>query len=85
VLSREELKNFLREFPAKDWDIPQKFDFMGGLLVATPHKIIVHVLMHEIWHWAQIATMLRLTGMKGDMQDFLGSPVFGGEFRRAAS
>jgi uncharacterized damage-inducible protein DinB len=85
VLSREELKNFSRDFPAKEWDVQQKFDFMGGLLITTPHKIVIQILMHEIRHWAQIATMLRLAGMKGHMQDFLGSPVFGGEFRRAAS
>src|SRR5215469_3868262 len=32
----------------------------GGREKATPKKIIIHVLAHEIRHWAQIATVLRL-------------------------
>jgi uncharacterized damage-inducible protein DinB len=47
---------------------------------ATPRKIITHVLMHEIRHWAQIGTMLRLDGIVDDFHDFLASPVMGGGF-----
>jgi len=36
------------------------------------------VLMHEIRHWAQIATLLRTD----EFHDFLFSPVLGGEYRR---
>jgi hypothetical protein len=32
---------------------------------------------HEIRHWAQIATLLRVKGTKADFQDFISSPVFG--------
>ena len=45
----------------------------------------MHVLMHEIRHWAQIATLLRLNGVAGEFHDFLFSPVLGGEFKRQAS
>jgi len=38
--------------------------------------------MHEIRHWAQIATLLRLQGLTDEFHDFLFSPVLGGEYRR---
>jgi uncharacterized damage-inducible protein DinB len=41
--------------------------------------IIVHVLVHEIRHWAQIATLLRLNGVTGEFHDFLFSSAMGGE------
>jgi hypothetical protein len=50
-------------------------------LKATPRTIIIHVRTHEIRHWAQIVTVLRLNGSKGDFHDFIFSPVLGGEFR----
>jgi len=51
-------------------------------LTATPRKIVVHILLHQIRRWAQIATLLRLNGLVDDFHDFLFSPVMGGEFRR---
>ena len=53
---------------------------MNNLLKATPRKIVVHVVMHEIRHWAQIGTLFRLHGLTGELHDFLFSPVLGGEF-----
>src|SRR2546430_11115824 len=38
-------------------------------------KVVTHVVMHEIRHWAQIGTLLRVNGFVGDFHDFLGSPV----------
>jgi uncharacterized damage-inducible protein DinB len=79
--SRQGLKDFIESFPAPSWDILKDFEFVGCSLKATPRKIIIHILMHEIRHWAQIATLLRLNGFKGDFHDFIFSPVLGGEFR----
>ncbi|HEV2422267.1 MAG TPA: DinB family protein [Candidatus Acidoferrales bacterium] len=45
-------------------------------------KIVTHVLLHEIRHWAQIATLLRLHGLKDELHDFIFTPVLGGEIRR---
>ena len=45
-----------------------------------PKKIVMHVLMHEIRHWAQIATICRLNGLVTEWSDFLASPVGGGTF-----
>jgi uncharacterized damage-inducible protein DinB len=81
-LSWKELKAFIESFPTAEWDVPQAFTLMNSSLRATPKKIIIHVLIHEIRHWAQIATVLRLNGLTGNFHDFLFSPVFGGEFKR---
>ena len=79
--SRQGLKTFIEGFPASSWDILKGFEFVGWSLEATPKKIIIHVLTHEIRHWAQIATVLRLNGFKVDLHDFIFTPVLGGEFR----
>lgn len=76
--SRKDLKKFVEEFPAEAWDVPFEFKLMNSVLRVTPKKIIVHVLVHEMRHWAQIATLLRLNGMTGEFHDFLFSPAMGG-------
>ena len=50
--------------------------------MASPRKIVTHVLLHEVRHWAQIATLFRLNGLKVDFHDSLFSPMTGGELRR---
>jgi uncharacterized damage-inducible protein DinB len=47
----------------------------------TPRKIIIHTLLHEVRHWAQISTLLRQNGFKIEFHDFLFSPVLGGELK----
>jgi len=80
--SRTDFKEFVKSFPAQDWDVPQDFNLMNNFLRATPRKIVVHVLMHEIRHWAQIGTLFRLNGLPVEFHDFLFSPVLGGKFKR---
>jgi uncharacterized damage-inducible protein DinB len=79
--SRRCLEDFIESFPAPSWDILKDFEFVGWSLRATPKKIILHVLTHEIRHWAQIATVFRLNSFKGDFHDFIFSRALGGEFR----
>lgn len=82
--SRAELRAFLETYPVGRWDEQQEMPFLNGsVLVASPRKIIVHVLMHEIRHWAQAATLCRLNELGLEPQDFIFSPVLGGELRRA--
>lgn len=81
---RADLREFVRGFPAQDWDVPRDFTLMNNFLRATPRKIVVHVLMHEIRHWAQVGTLFRINGLTGEFHDFLFSPVLGGEFTRSA-
>ena len=80
--SREDLTKLVKTLPDKDWDVPVEFKLMNSIVRMTPKKVVVHTLMHEIRHWAQIATVVRLNGYKGEFHDFLFSPVLGGEIRR---
>ena len=79
--SRKELKEFVETLPAAQWDVPRELQILKFVVNATPRKIVTHVVMHEIRHWAQIGTLLRLNGFTGDAQDFLGSPVMGGGWK----
>jgi len=81
--SRGELRDLLEKFPAEDWDTPREFKILTFVAKVTPRKIAVHILMHEIRHWAQLATLFRMNGYKVEFSDFLFSPVYGGEFGRA--
>lgn len=82
--SRRDLRQFVAAFPAEKWGVPEDHKILTSTLRATPRKFIVHVAMHEIRHWAQIATLLRLNGLKADFHDFLFSPVLGGETMRGS-
>jgi uncharacterized damage-inducible protein DinB len=80
--SRKELEQLLETFPASEWDVPKEFKILTYRVRATPRKVITHTLLHEIRHWAQIATLLRLSGVVDEFHDFLASPVMGGEWGR---
>lgn len=43
---------------------------------------VLHVLLDEIRHWAQTATILRLSGWVEEWRDLLVSPLKGGRFSR---
>jgi uncharacterized damage-inducible protein DinB len=75
--SRSGLRDFIATLPPGDWDAPRELTLMKTTVRASPRKIVVHVLTHEIRHWAQIATLLRLHGVQGEFHDFLLSPVLG--------
>jgi uncharacterized damage-inducible protein DinB len=77
------LKELVEALPAEEWDAPRDFKILTFVVRATPRKIVVHTLMHEIRHWAQIGTLLRLNGLVDEFHDFLASPVMGGAFKRA--
>jgi uncharacterized damage-inducible protein DinB len=79
--SRRQLREFIATFPHDQWDVSQKFKIVNSSISATPRKIIMHVVLHEVRHWAQVATFLRLNGLPGDFHDFLFSPVMGGEIK----
>lgn len=80
---RRELKRFIEGLAQQEWEAPRELRIMSFLVTATPKKIVMHSLMHEIRHWAQLATICRMNGVAGEFHDFLASPVWGGEFRPA--
>lgn len=79
--SREDLKEFVKTVPGGGWDQPLELSLMNKSLTVTPRKIIIHTLLHEVRHWAQISTLLRQNGFKIEFHDFLFSPVLGGELK----
>ncbi len=80
--SRHALRQFTEKLPPEDWDAAKEFKVLNSSVTATPRKVVAHVLLHEIRHWAQIATILRWNGMTAEFHDFLFSPAMGGEVRR---
>ena len=77
--SRAGLKDYIKTLPEAEWDMPIGMQIIKWSISASPRKIVMHVLIHEMRHWAQIATTLRLNGLKPDLHDFLFSPALGGE------
>ena len=75
--SRDDLRVFIETFPAQDWDVAHEHTIGNHTLRLTPRMIIIHVVLHEIRHWAQVATLLRLEGVTDGFHDILFSPVSG--------
>ena len=67
--------------PPPAWDTPVEFPLLGTTVHLTPRKVALHILTHEIRHWAQVGTILRLDGRKVPSQDVLLSPVQGAPVR----
>jgi uncharacterized damage-inducible protein DinB len=73
--SRIGFRDYLRTIAPDQADITIELMLLNKPVSVTPRKVLNHVLLHEIRHWAQIATLLRLNGFKMDSQDFIFSPV----------
>src|SRR5688572_5643697 len=78
--TRQRLKQLLAEMSGDQWEVQRQFTILRYQVTATPKKIIAHTLMHEVRHWAQLATVCRMSGHAADAQDLLASPLWGGEF-----
>jgi uncharacterized damage-inducible protein DinB len=76
--SRRALEEFIARHPNDRWDVPRDHPMLANQTMRlTDRKIVVHVVLHEIRHWAQIATVLRHHGLKTELHDLLLSPVLG--------
>lgn len=62
----EEVANQVRTFEVRDRQWPM-----------TPRKLLFHILVHEVRHWAQIALAVRLAGLEppGDHDLFYSSAL----------
>lgn len=78
--SRDATRQLLSSTSDAEWDEHRTFEIGNFDFVGTAWKIFVHVLVHEIRHWAQLGTLLRLEGKPRPLHDFLVSPVLGGTF-----
>jgi uncharacterized damage-inducible protein DinB len=78
IESRKALRRFVRHATPEDWERVLEFEIAGHVYKASARKIVFHVLLHEIRHWAQIAKLLRERGfVPGTNRDFLTSSALG--------
>jgi uncharacterized damage-inducible protein DinB len=73
----EHLRGFLARGEAADWDAVIKFETKtSGTLQGSKRKCFVHLFLHSVRHWAQLATFLRESGFKQEWgHDFIFSNV----------
>ena len=77
AMARASFTGIIEHLPSAQWIEPFEFPLLGSRVRSTPRKVVLHVLTHEIRHWAQVATLLRLQGWIAERQDLLFSPVLG--------
>jgi uncharacterized damage-inducible protein DinB len=64
---RRELEQFaqtLDEMEAEEADDVRTFEVRGQSFAMSPRKLLFHILVHEIRHWAQVALAVRLAGFE---------------------
>jgi uncharacterized damage-inducible protein DinB len=68
--SRAVFKEFVNK--PRDWTQSYEFSILDFQIKAPVRKFIIHVLIHEVRHWAQVALLLRQAGYEdlGD-HDFI--------------
>jgi uncharacterized damage-inducible protein DinB len=60
---RRELEQFAREVDEDEADEPRTFVVRDLTVTMSTRKLMFHILLHEIRHWAQIALAVRLAGL----------------------
>jgi uncharacterized damage-inducible protein DinB len=74
--SRESMRALASALPTEWWSVPQQIQLGKHSRSVTPQKMVLQAITHEIRHWAQIATFLRMSGRKPGPRDLLVSPLF---------
>jgi uncharacterized damage-inducible protein DinB len=73
--SRQAMRELLATFPEAEWDAPREMKFGSNAWMVSSRKMVIQALTHEIRHWAQMATLLRLAGFKPGPRDYIASPL----------
>jgi uncharacterized damage-inducible protein DinB len=61
---RRELEQYVADLDGDVADDVRTFEIRDRKWPLTPRKLLFHVLVHEIRHWAQIALAVRLAGFE---------------------
>lgn len=61
---RRELEQYVRELDDDEAAQIRTFDVAGQQYSLSARKLLSHIVMHEIRHWAQIALAVRLAGLE---------------------
>jgi uncharacterized damage-inducible protein DinB len=59
---RREMEQFIRELGDEEADEIRSIEVRDRQWPMSPRKLLFHILVHEIRHWAQIALAVRLAG-----------------------
>lgn len=73
--SRRALRELLATFPEAEWATQREMQVGNDTLAVTAGAMIIQAITHELRHWAQIATLLRLAGYRPGIHDYLMSPL----------
>ena len=60
--ARNALRDFVSTLPDSDAQAVRTFTVQSGSFSLTPRKLLFHIAVHEIRHWAQIALAVRQAG-----------------------
>jgi uncharacterized damage-inducible protein DinB len=60
--TRKAMRQFAQSARPEDWDRMLDFGIAGRHYSASTRKIVLHVLIHELRHWAQVARIMRERG-----------------------
>ncbi len=60
--TRKAMRQFIQSAHPEDWDRSVEFVVAGRRYTASGRKLVMHVLLHEIRHWAQVARIMRERG-----------------------
>ena len=75
---RRELEQFAEDLDEDVAAEMRRFEALGRQWTMSSRKLLFHILVHEIRHWAQIALAVRLAGFEPPGQhDLFHSPVIG--------
>ncbi len=77
-LARAKMRSFANAAQPEDWERSYEVEIMGLHFQGSARKLVAHILIHEIRHWAQVALALRQHDLAppGD-HDLLFSESFG--------
>jgi uncharacterized damage-inducible protein DinB len=74
---RRELEQYVAGLDDDEADQVRTFEVRGQQWTMTPRKLLFHILVHEVRHWAQIALAVRLAGFEppGDHDLFFSNAL----------
>ena len=74
---RRELEHYVGQLHEDEGDQVRTFEVRNQQWPMTPRKLLFHILLHEIRHWAQIALAVRLAGLEppGDHDLFFSAAL----------
>lgn len=59
---RDALVRYLPTLAAEDLNTPRDVVVSDGTYPLSPRKLLFHMVLHEVRHWAQVASTVRLAG-----------------------